>query len=60
MAIRTMDRATDAITRMTGWCATVVMGGPDPKKGGGIHVVWYVNVDMLLELSLTVNDLQLQ
>jgi hypothetical protein len=39
VALRTIDRATDIMQKMTGWNATVVLGGPDPKRGGGIHVV---------------------
>jgi hypothetical protein len=43
-AMRTAERATEVIHKLTGWNATVVLGGPDPKRGGGIHVVAYVPV----------------
>ena len=38
-SIRTMERAAKAVFKSVGWNVTVVLGGPDPKRGGDVHVV---------------------
>lgn len=37
--IRTIDKAAKTIQEKTGWSTAIFVCGPDPKKGGDVHVV---------------------
>jgi hypothetical protein len=36
--VRTLEKAADTIEDKTGWSMVILFGGPEPKRGGGIHV----------------------
>jgi hypothetical protein len=37
--IRTLQRAADAVQEKIQWNVTILAGGPDPKRGGDVHVI---------------------
>lgn len=39
---RTLPRAAETVLSETGWVMTFMAAGPDPLRGGQLHVITYV------------------